>query len=192
MKRAFSVRNQSEPFRPTFVRTLSTTKARNKKLEQNLDGSLHPFWRPRGFWDEYSEPDSNGDDMVVNNSLGMLQPRVIFQGPLSVVRRLSERRWRRDRVSKRASRTSLGRGRMYTRSMAGLGTHLQFLRLRNIQDRLLEARERREEQKREKRRTELRKSIGHNIQSQGDSRFPMSPLGTRNGAIGAGLPIQSS
>lgn len=29
------------------------------------DGSLHPFWRPRGFWDEFEDSDSESDDGVL-------------------------------------------------------------------------------------------------------------------------------
>ena len=197
VKRAFSTR-QSYPSRLTYIQSMSTTKARNRILEQNLDRNLHPLWRPRSFWDDHSETnsDEDDDDLVVNNSLGMPQQRVVFDGPLALVRRISDRRRRqrdRDRVVKRASRTSLGRGGFHSRSVAealsSLGLRLQVLRLRNFQDRLIRARARRDEQRREKRRIELRKSIGHNIRPQGDSRFPMSPPATRNGTLEAGLPI---
>ncbi|KAF2439856.1 hypothetical protein P171DRAFT_368976 [Karstenula rhodostoma CBS 690.94] len=29
------------------------------------DGSLHPFWRPRGFWDDFDDSDSESDDNVL-------------------------------------------------------------------------------------------------------------------------------
>ncbi|KAJ4299576.1 hypothetical protein N0V90_004822 [Kalmusia sp. IMI 367209] len=29
------------------------------------DGSLHPFWRPRGFWDEFDDSDTESDDDVL-------------------------------------------------------------------------------------------------------------------------------
>jgi hypothetical protein len=43
----------------------STTSVR-RELEaitgDNEDGTLHPFWRPRGFWDDFEDSDSDSEE----------------------------------------------------------------------------------------------------------------------------------
>lgn len=176
-------RRYSGSFVKSFGRSLSLN-AKNKKADQDLDGTLHPFWRPRGFWDGFSESDNEeGDryeardrDLVVNNSLGMPQKRTIVDGPLSLVRKISNRsRQRRQNVgvSKRTSHGSLSRLRMGRKiyKVPGLGLRFQVLGFRDLQQRMLSVRRRKEDERRDKRREELRRSIGPNVISQGDSRY---------------------
>lgn len=137
VKRAISQhgRRYSETVIPNLLagRSLSQSKPTTKRHLDGSDdeeeavnerGKLHPFWRPRGFWDDISDSDSDcdserswsesgsdcdsdsddeghgrrdrsqrfnrTDDMVVSNSLGMPQKRgVVFNGPLNIVRRIS-------------------------------------------------------------------------------------------------------
>jgi hypothetical protein len=176
-------RRYSGSFMRSFGRSLSLN-AKNKKADQDLDGALHPFWRPRGFWDEFSESDNeesdryqNRDrDLAVNNSLGMSQQRTIIDGPLSLVRKISDssRRRRQNRgVSKRSSYGSLSRLRAgrKIRKVPGLGLRFQVLGFRHLQQRMLSVKGRKEDERRDKRREELRRSIGPNVISQGDSRY---------------------
>ena len=180
-------RRHSDSFVKSLGRTFSLN-AKNKKADQNLDSTLHPFWRPRGFWDEFSESDNDGDDgfnnrdknLVVNNSLGMLQQRTIIDGPLSLVRKISDgsRRRRQTRgVLKRSSYSSLSRFRMGRKihKVPGLGLRFQVIGLRDLQQRMLSVKRRKEDERRDKRREELRRSIGPNVISQGDSRY-ISPM----------------
>ena len=180
-------RRHSDSFVKSLGRTFSLN-AKNKKADQNLDSTLHPFWRPRGFWDEFSESDNDGDngfntrdkDLVVNNSLGMLQQRTIIDGPLSLVRKISDgsRRRRQTRgVPKRSSYSSLSRFRMGRKihKVPGLGLRFQVIGLRDLQQRMLSVKRRKEDERRDKRREELRRSIGPNVISQGDSRY-ISPM----------------
>jgi hypothetical protein len=176
-------RRYSESFVKSFGRSLSLN-AKNKKANQDLDSTLHPFWRPRGFWDGFSESDEEGGDrygnrdrdLVVNNSLGMPQKRTIIDGPLSLVRKISDssRRRRKNRgVSKRASYGSLSRLRMGRKihKIPGLGLRFQVIGFRDLQQRMLSVKRRKEDERRDKRREELRRSIGPNVISQGDSRY---------------------
>jgi hypothetical protein len=176
-------RRRSESFVKSFGRTFSLN-AKNKKADQDLDGTLHPFWRPRGFWDGFSESDNEeGDryekrdrDLVVNNSLGMPQKRTIIDGPLSLVRKMSDgsrRRRQNGGVSKRASYGSLSRLRIGRKihKVPGLGLRFQVIGFRDVQQRMLSVRRKKEDERRDRRREELRRSIGPNVISQGDSRY---------------------
>ncbi|KAJ5550871.1 hypothetical protein N7535_001190 [Penicillium sp. DV-2018c] len=88
------------PWRPrsdslnSIARSFSMKSAKNRTTGKELDSRLHPFWRPRGFWDDVpSSPEKepspmrrpapalDDDSMVVNNSLGLPQQRIIFDGP---------------------------------------------------------------------------------------------------------------
>ena len=178
-------RRYSDSFMKSISRSLSLKDARNKKADQDLDGNLHPFWRPRGFWDDFSDTDFESDaldrDLFVNNSLGMPQKRMIFDGPLSLVRRISDgsRRRRQNRgITKRLSYGSLSKlqaGRKLHK-IPGLGIHFQIISLRDLQDRVLSAKKRKEDEKLEKRRENLRRSIGASVISRGDSRYPAMPM----------------
>lgn len=181
VRRALSARRYSE----SLGRSFSLRDARNRKADQHLDSNLHPFWRPRGFWDDFSESSSDGDypqdDIIVNNSLGMPQKRIIFDGPLSLVRRISgsqrssPSRSREHAVRRKTSYGSITRRHMRPgrpiHTVPALGLQFQFVGLRDMQERMQKIRQKREEQRREKRREELRQSIGHNVIARGDSRF---------------------
>lgn len=185
LRRAFSTRRYSESFIPSLTRGLNLSNARNKREDENFDDKLHPFWRPRGFWDEFSDSENEeeypDDDIIVHNSLGIPQKRIIFDGPISLVRRISNPLYKskdvRKRVGivKRASYGSLSRGgwlpgrRIYT--IPGLNYRFQLLRVSEMQEKLRYARTQRENQRRERRREELRKRIGPNVISKSDSRF---------------------
>jgi hypothetical protein len=176
-------RRYSGSFARSFGRSLSLN-AKNKKADQDLDGTLHPFWRPRGFWEGFSESDNEEDDryenrdrdLVVNNSLGVPQQRSIIGGPLSLVRKISDssRRRRQNRsVPKRSSYSSLSRLRAGRKihKVPGLGLRFQVRGFRDLQQRMLSVKHRKEDERRDKRREELRRSIGPNVISQGDSRY---------------------
>lgn len=74
LRRAMSARRYSESISNPFVfsRTLSfrdmTGRPRSRPMEYNKDSQLHPFWRPRSFWDG-----SDSDSEFGNN--GTLSPR---------------------------------------------------------------------------------------------------------------------
>ncbi|KAJ4504167.1 hypothetical protein HRR83_008585 [Exophiala dermatitidis] len=173
---------RSESFIDSISRNLSLKNARNRKADQELDGRLHPFWRPRAFWDDiddgpaYLEQDRPSQRGIVSNSLGLPQERTVITGPVSLVRRISERRRQKRGIVKQSSHGSLARLRASRRlhKSHGLGLRFHLIGLRDIQQRLLQARAQRDDEKREKRRAHIRQSIGPNVVPQGDSRFPAS------------------
>lgn len=65
IKRAISARRLSESFVSPFARTFSlrgtaSTRRRRRTISDDQEGSkLHPFWRPRGFWDDVDDSDSD-------------------------------------------------------------------------------------------------------------------------------------
>lgn len=82
MKRAFSSRRYSESFVAPISRTLlrrRTISARAPSVGENPENKLHPFWRPRGFWDDLSDSDSDSEfgnsGVLVGNSIGMPQQK---------------------------------------------------------------------------------------------------------------------
>jgi hypothetical protein len=178
---ALSGRQRSESFVKSLSRTLSLRGARNMKADQPLDANLHPFWRPRGFWDDITDSDSDGgeydQDVIVSNSLGVPQTRTIINGPISLVRHLSDssRRHRRaGGITKRSSHGSLSRLRAGTSlyRMPGFGRRFPFVTFGELQNRLQLSKRQKEEEKRERSRQALREKIGSQIISTGDSRYP--------------------
>jgi len=80
MKRALSSRRYSESFVSPLSRSLSrrrTISARAPSVSDTHENKLHPFWRPRGFWDDLSDSDSEfgNSGVLVGNSIGMPQPK---------------------------------------------------------------------------------------------------------------------
>ncbi|KAL8740260.1 MAG: hypothetical protein Q9190_007019 [Brigantiaea leucoxantha] len=77
VKRALSTRRYSESFVAPLARSLSRRRTisshRRCSTDNDPDGNLHPFWRPRAFWDDVDvEDDEFGNDgVIVGNSLGM-------------------------------------------------------------------------------------------------------------------------
>ncbi|KAL9046208.1 MAG: hypothetical protein Q9214_000899 [Letrouitia sp. 1 TL-2023] len=80
IRRAFSTRRYSESFVAPFTRGLSRRntihETRRLSMENDPDRNLHPFWRPRSFWDaadrsESSDSEFGNDGLLVGNSLGM-------------------------------------------------------------------------------------------------------------------------
>ena len=68
IKRAISARRLSESFVSPFTRTFSLrgtvgTRRRRRTLADDAEpgSKLHPFWRPRGFWDDVNDSDSDED-----------------------------------------------------------------------------------------------------------------------------------
>lgn len=169
---------RSESFVTALTRGFSLRDARNRKKGQHLDGTQHPFWRPQGFWEAFEEPHPKpGEerDMQVHNSLGLPQERIVINGPLSLVRRISQRRRQVQSrsLAKQSSSGSLARLRashqLYKTSI--LGIHLPFYRFGDMRERVLFAKQRKENERRERIRQDIREKIGKEVVRQGDSRF---------------------
>lgn len=193
----FAASHRSESFVKSLSRTLSLRGARNMKADQPLDANLHPFWRPRGFWDDITDSDSDrdhyDDGMIVSNSVGVSQKRSVIDGPISLVRHLSDSSRRKRRtggVTKRTSYGSLSKVRAGNRlySLPGLGRHFPFIGLGDVSSRLKLSNRRKEDEKREKSRQALREKIGPQVISTGDSRYlaymPLNGPLARTGHVG--------
>ncbi|KAJ5095702.1 hypothetical protein NUU61_005058 [Penicillium alfredii] len=185
VRRTWSARPRSDSFN-SMARSLSMKSAKNRKAGIEMDSRLHPFWRPRGFWDDVpgSPPKRNppaqsdarnpNESLVVNNSLGMPQQRIVFNGPPSLARRSPEMKRLFDAmpssVHHNASCSSLvDRGILRTGSplyqnrywaLSRWGLRLRSMPLRNVRNRLRRFRQRRDERKRAARRATLKQSIG--------------------------------
>ncbi|ETN42842.1 uncharacterized protein HMPREF1541_02000 [Cyphellophora europaea CBS 101466] len=173
-----SQRRRSESFVQALTRGLSVRNPQNRKKGQQLDGSSHPFWRPQGFWDSFEDPHpkpGEEQDMQVHNSLGLPQERTVIRGPVSLVRRISQRRRENQlrMLAKQGSSNSLAKIRashqLYKTSI--LGINMPFSRFVNMRDRVLFAKQRKEDERRERRRQDIRDRIGKEVVRQGDSRF---------------------
>ena len=182
VKRALSNRRYSESFVSPFTRSLSKRSTANNPrpiVSADPDTKLHPFWRPRGFWDDLSDSDSDfgNDGFMISNTLGLRQRRAA-SGPVSLARRLTglstPRKSGDTGVRRKQSYGSL-RNQPLPRDRSpytapGLGLPVQLTAWKSLQDRLGKRKAQKEEARREKERARLRKSIGAMI-VQPDARF---------------------
>ncbi|EER43021.1 conserved hypothetical protein [Histoplasma capsulatum H143] len=185
VRRALSSRRRAE----TYTAPVLSQNVRNPKAGKHIDSKLHPFWLPRPFWEGLVDSDIDGegitrpdspstrniDDLYVSNSLGIPHKRVVFAGPLSVLRRMSNRS--RHRTTHRKSGNQefpsfyntgfpplrvrpTRRNRNFRPRMV---LQVPIRSLRELQQRILQIRRQREQDKLEERRDKLRKSIGGRI-----------------------------
>ena len=185
LKRPSGIQQRSESLMNSVSNKLSLKNTRNRKTDQDLDNSLHPMWRPRAFWDDIDSVRPEGPDQkcspdqgAVNNSLGLPQARTVIMGPVSLVRRISERRKKKRQVVRHPSHSSLTRLRasrkVYRSGGFGLRFDFAIFGGKGFQQRVLQAKQRKENERRERRRAKLRRSIGAIVISKSDSRFPAS------------------
>ncbi|CAL5872608.1 uncharacterized protein PFLUO_LOCUS6873 [Penicillium psychrofluorescens] len=182
-----SNRPRSDSFN-TLARSFSMKPAKNRKSGMEIDSKLQPFWRPRGFWEnvpgslkkedpsgQRTAPDAD-EGLIINNSLGLPQYRVVIEGPPSLARRSPEMRRLFDGMSStlqlhhNASRGSLADRKILRtgsplyqhryQALSRWGLRLRALSLRNVRNRLRRVRQRREERKRAARRETLKQNIG--------------------------------
>lgn len=69
VKRALSARRYSESFVSPITRSLARRSASHvrRPFGDDPDSKLHPFWRPRGFWDDLSASSSDSDSEFGNS-----------------------------------------------------------------------------------------------------------------------------
>ncbi|PKY06471.1 hypothetical protein P168DRAFT_316476 [Aspergillus campestris IBT 28561] len=204
------IRPGSESFH-SFIRSLSLRSAENRKAGQEIDHSLHPFWRPRRFWPESSEPEDDSPreesmrfrdtdpDNVISNSLGMPQQRVAFNGPpppsphrpaprpsdITIPYSAATNRHTVETsvFSPEAFRSQTSFHQDRFRSVSWWRLRLRLGNVRNLRKRLRRTFQKRAEGKREARREKLKQSIGE-----------MKPLGSSTRGIAQwwhGLPDNS-
>ena len=187
LKRAFSARRQSEsvlsPFsKRTFsLRGTTGTPRRRQTSSDDPESKLHPFWRPRGFWDDVDESDSDSEFGNTGYLTGSRRPSQATRDTtprrtMSLTRRLTgslrlphqARRQRRLSISGPLDYNDYGirRADPYdpaeekARPVPQTGYPVQFVGFRAFAENIERRREAREEGKREERRRWLRRSIG--------------------------------
>ena len=186
IKRALSGRRYSEsfisPIRRSFSKRHTFTSRRAAASDHTTNNKLSPFWRPRGFWDDLSDSESDfGNDGPLFRTTSYQQASNNQQPPKfsTFSRKLGSLRLNR-RLSVATPRTySLRRHRSSDSehnyqfiqadrkegdaNMPRLGYQVHFVGLANIKNGLEKRKIRRQESKREKERARLRRSIGISI-----------------------------
>ena len=105
VKRALSARRYSESFVSPLTRSFSrrnTINTRRPSVGDDPAGKLHPFWRPRGFWDDLSDSSSDSDSEFGNSGL-LVGDSVDAQLP------------RKNSIAQSPSRRGLGRSASLTK-----------------------------------------------------------------------------
>lgn len=177
VRRTWTSRPRSDSF-GAITRSLSMRSAKNRKAGIEMDSRLHPFWRPRGFWDDLPVSPEKGpstshtpaEQNYGSTPLGFHHPRLIFEGPPVMDRRSPEMKRFLDGMTS-ASRGSL----VDTGGIWRAGTPLyqnrygmlsrwrmrwRYLSVSALRARFQRMRQRREERKRAARRESLKQSIG--------------------------------
>ncbi|KAJ5492676.1 hypothetical protein N7539_001422 [Penicillium diatomitis] len=177
MRRTWTSRPRSDSF-GALTRSLSMRSAKNRKAGIEMDSRLHPFWRPRGFWEDMPESPEKGqsgshtpaDANYIGNSLGIPRQRLIFEGSSVLDRRSPEMK----RYFNGMTSTSHG-SLVESGGILRTGTPLyktryvvlsqwrmrwRYLSVQAMRTRFRRMRQRREERKRAARRESLKQSIG--------------------------------
>jgi hypothetical protein len=175
----------------SFSSALVIHHPKNQKAGKEIDSKQQSFWRPRPFWDDDNVKDSDPDDgnasrsqnpttttdtrnvngnTYIGNSLGIPQNKVIFHGPISLIRRMSNRSRHRAARDVNISHVSLASTilsqhshRIHRLVFPGLGLEFPFVSLKKIQERIRRTRRQREEERLEARREILRRQIGPRV-----------------------------
>ena len=181
LKRALSTRRYSDSFITPITRSLNRRNTLNHHRpapsDDTTDNKLSPFWRPRGFWNDLSDSESDfGNDMprksrppsspssnpkrssTLSRKFGSLRlpSRRSTLSPPNVDTRSNTLRRRKSHEFVRTSRNA-GMGGVVPRSgyqvsLASMG--------RQVRDGIEKRRIRREEERREREREKLRGKIG--------------------------------
>ena len=185
IRRAFSARRpHSESFVAPFTRTFSLrgtmgTPRRRPSTADDKDIKLHPFWKPRGFWDGVDGSDSEsefGNTGVLGRINSQSSRDATPRRTMSLTRRLTgslrlthpARRQRRASISESINQPNYEfyrsdaneKGPIKADRVPRQGYQVQFIGFRGLADRLERRREAKEEGKREARRKWLRGRIG--------------------------------
>ncbi|KEQ65633.1 uncharacterized protein M437DRAFT_41502 [Aureobasidium melanogenum CBS 110374] len=83
-----------QPFLPTSLSRRNSVSSQRPKSQQDRDTTLHPFWRPRGFWDDFtdSEEEYSDDELPLGGDTSDVQSLESLQ---------QNRGWRPKRLSVR-------------------------------------------------------------------------------------------
>ncbi|KAJ5327128.1 hypothetical protein MYU51_008427 [Penicillium brevicompactum] len=178
VRRSWSARPRSDSFN-TLTRSLSMKSAKNRTTGKQIDSRLYPFWRPRPFWEDVSTspekqlspthqpPFGPNEPLVVNNTLGLPQRRIVLDGPPSLARRSPDLRRFLNGMTSNASLVDQGNFRTGSplhparfQALSRWGLRLQPVSWHKMRNRVRRMRQRRDERKRAVRREALKQSIG--------------------------------
>ncbi|KAH0551439.1 hypothetical protein GP486_007346 [Trichoglossum hirsutum] len=130
------------------------------------DSKLHPFWKPRGFWDDLEDDD---DYQHLEEHSARWDSAPVSTHEKSGTEKRTSSYLAKDadnlhHISPRRSSESLTVGKdQKTRRghrIPGLGIRIEYIGWQGIQERIKEARARRENEAKEKQRSKLRQQIG--------------------------------
>ncbi|MCJ1381681.1 hypothetical protein MMC17_004792 [Xylographa soralifera] len=176
VRRALSARRYSESF-VSPLRSLSkrhTITASRRPTAAEPDSKLSPFWRPRAFWDDLSDSDSDPAHNSHFAAHTAPTPKRAVSGPSALSRRFASLKRSRPPPPPPESFQSVRRTfsdesiRSYAfvatgrklGSLPRLGYQIHFVGFKGLQDLYERRKVRREEGRRERERTQLRRSIG--------------------------------
>ena len=183
IRRAFSTRQYSEASTVAppadHVSPSFNIPLRRRTRINSASNALSPFWRPRGFWDDFSDDETVPEEEIshVRNTLGMPQ-RSVITGPVALARRLGSLKRRKEAtgtpnlsngipVGRHVSMPSL---RFRSREGAPIVVPGFIYKIRhpfdtsnpfsNFYEGLLKKKAERDEAKQDKERDQLKRSIG--------------------------------
>lgn len=178
VRRSLSARPRSDSFN-TLTRSFSMKSAKNRTTGKEMDSRLYPFWRPRPFWENVpcspekqpsptrQLPLGPNEPLVVNNTLGLPQRRIILDGPPAFARRSPELRRLFNGMTSNGSLVDQGIFRTGSplhparfQALSRWGLRLQPVSWHKMRNRVQRMRQRRDERKRAVRREALKQSIG--------------------------------
>ncbi|MCJ1321261.1 hypothetical protein MMC15_006605 [Xylographa vitiligo] len=197
VRRALSARRYSESFTSplrSFSQRHTTTASRRTTTTADPDSKLSPFWRPRAFWDDLSDSNSDSDPPSHNRPFAThpaaSPPKRTVSGPSALSRRFASLTRPRHRphhppsplpppaesfqsVRRTFSDESI---RSYAFIATGrklgtvprLGYQIHFVGWRGLQDLYERRKGKREEGRREKERVRLRGRIGPVVGGEGE------------------------
>jgi hypothetical protein len=146
---------QTEDSSPGFCRPSLSEAGRR-------DSKLHPFWKPRGFWDDLDDDDvdyvedypSQRDSVPISTSGGSsMGKRISFSVPDKADYDPPQR-------SSDSLRIQKNQKKRRTHRIPGLGLEFEYIGWQGIQERIKEAKARREHEAKERQRSKLRQQIG--------------------------------
>ncbi|KAI9828541.1 MAG: hypothetical protein M1819_006598 [Sarea resinae] len=182
MRRALSTRGYSDEILSPFAKYQTYHPNRKIPKKEEDENKLHPFWRPRGFWDDLETPDDEYDSNLGTSSRRRRMPFSLPHKSFSLSRRKPDSSLPRSpkrksisslrSASKRKSDRSLrsdgirkSRHGMMVKAIPipALGVQIEYIGLQGVRDKLLEKKQKRIEEKSEERREQLKKKIGTTI-----------------------------
>ncbi|KAI9783206.1 MAG: hypothetical protein M1839_004046 [Geoglossum umbratile] len=126
------------------------------------DSGLHPFWKPRGFWDDLDDDDNDylEEYPIQRNSVPIPASRGSSTGKRISFSISDKADYINPQRSSDSLRIQKNQKTRRSHRIPGLGLEFEYIGWRGIQERMKEAKARREHEVKEKQRSKLRQQIG--------------------------------